>query len=155
MTLSYLVAVLPAIYLFAVAPFIFVTDVREHRVPNNLVLPAYLITFVCWFGLALAQGAWLKFWLSIIVTLLFLFFGVILNGRGVVGMGDVKLGAVFAFVMAWSNPLIGIWLLPIFMAVAVALAVGLSMLLPREKIATVVLSPILYLVFGLIFLFIK
>lgn len=84
--------VIPALYLAVVTPALAATDVRERRLPNDLVLPGYVAAGLGVIGDALSRGE---------VSLLALLGGVafvasflLLAVLGGMGMGDVKLAGV-------------------------------------------------------------
>src|SRR6188768_3910265 len=85
-------AVIPLLYLAAVTPALVAIDLREHRLPNALVLPGYPVA-----GLGLV-GEWIRTGQPPVIALVaggasivFLF---ALSLGGGMGMGDVKLGGV-------------------------------------------------------------
>lgn len=88
-------AAVPLAALAAVTPALCVIDVREHRLPNRIVLPCYA---ACAVGLV---GEWADSGHPPILALVagvatggFLF---VLSLAGGIGMGDVKLGGVLGF----------------------------------------------------------
>jgi leader peptidase (prepilin peptidase) / N-methyltransferase len=85
-------ATIPALYLAAVAPALTATDLREHRLPNRVVLPGIAV------GLSAAALSWLATGIQPVVPLAagaaFALFLLLLGIRGGMGMGDVKLAAV-------------------------------------------------------------
>ncbi|MDO7881269.1 prepilin peptidase [Salinibacterium soli] len=83
---------LPALYLAVVSPALAAIDVREHRLPNRLVLPGFAV------GLVGAAGQWA---VSGVFPLVALIAGagygaalLLLAVLGGMGMGDVKLAGV-------------------------------------------------------------
>ena len=80
-----------------------VIDVREHRLPNRLVLPAYPAVLVL-FALACALGApWTRFGGAAAgMAVLFVVFAVFrLASRAGLGGGDVKLAGVVGGMLGW------------------------------------------------------
>lgn len=84
--------VLPALYLAVVSPVLAAFDVREHRLPNVLVLPGYAV------AAAGAVGQWLVSGRPPLTALIAgAAFGgalLLLSLLGGMGMGDVKLAGV-------------------------------------------------------------
>ena len=85
-------AAIPLVYLAAVTPALIAIDVREHRLPNALVLPGYPAAAL---GLA---GEWIRTGQPPVVALVAgaasIVFLLALNLGGGMGMGDVKLAGV-------------------------------------------------------------
>jgi leader peptidase (prepilin peptidase) / N-methyltransferase len=103
MTSADFFASLGAIYLFAVAWPLSRIDIREHRLPNRLVLPAFPIALV---GLAIAaviSSRWLDLALTILAASIAFAVGLLVNRFGSLGMGDVKLIAATTLSIAWFN----------------------------------------------------
>jgi leader peptidase (prepilin peptidase)/N-methyltransferase len=85
-------AAVPAVYLAAVTPELVRIDLREHRLPNRIVLPGVIV------GLATAALSWavtdeppLVPLVAALATALFL---ALLGLGGGIGMGDVKLAVL-------------------------------------------------------------
>ena len=91
--MSYLdiIALLPLAYLAVIAIPLVIVDVREHRLPNKLVIPFVLLAFITNLVAGIANGNWGMSLIAIGIALLVLIIGVYLNGRDILGMGDVKL----------------------------------------------------------------
>ncbi|CAN5186838.1 hypothetical protein BH11ACT3_BH11ACT3_03060 [soil metagenome] len=85
-------ATIPALYLAAVAPELTRIDLREHRLPNEQVLPGVII------GIVAAALSWIVTGVVPLVPLVagagFFALLVLLGLSGGMGMGDVKLAAV-------------------------------------------------------------
>jgi leader peptidase (prepilin peptidase)/N-methyltransferase len=95
-------AAVPALYLAAVTPELVRIDLREHRLPNRIVLPGVAV------GIASAALSWAATGIPPLVPLVaalatacLLF---LLSLGGGIGMGDVKLAAVIGL----ASPTIGI-----------------------------------------------
>ncbi|HEV7742864.1 MAG TPA: A24 family peptidase [Pseudolysinimonas sp.] len=87
-------ATIPALYLAAVTPALIRVDVREHRLPNRMVVPGLVV------GLASALLGWTLLGCSPFPVLAGLAFGGslwLLVLAGGIGMGDVKLAALIGF----------------------------------------------------------
>lgn len=80
-----------------------VIDVRTHRLPNRIVVPALIVTI----ALLTASCAFGAPWAALVRALgagaaLFFFFVVLrVAGRGAIGGGDVKLAALVGVVLGW------------------------------------------------------
>lgn len=117
-------AALPLLYLAAVTPELVRVDLREHRLPNRLVLPGIAI------GLAAAAIQWAETGtlVPLIAGTAYFTFLFVLNLTGGMGMGDVKLGAVLGLAssttaLAVLSPVIA-FLLGGLVSVAVLVARG-------------------------------
>jgi leader peptidase (prepilin peptidase)/N-methyltransferase len=77
---------IPAVALAAVTPELVRVDLREHRLPNRMVVPGIVA------GLVAAVAGWSA--LPVLAGVAFAGFLWLLGLRGGVGMGDVKLAAL-------------------------------------------------------------
>lgn len=91
MSILDIVALVPLAYLAVVAIPLVVTDVRLHRLPNKYVLPFILISFLTSIAVAIISADWIGFVITFGVAVATLLLGIYLNGRDILGMGDVKL----------------------------------------------------------------
>jgi len=118
--LNTLIQVLPVIYFTAVAVPLVITDIREHRLPNKLTLPAIPLTLGSWLALAVMDSnRWPDFAVAVGSAVIIFALGLGANAIGSLGMGDVKLAVGLVLMLAWF---IGLWalLVPIVALVAVA-----------------------------------
>lgn len=92
-------------YLLAVAWPLAKTDIREHRLPNRLVLPALPITLLSQLLAAWLEDAWMQALLALGVAAVAFVIGLLLNGLASLGMGDVKLITVIALALGWFSPM--------------------------------------------------
>lgn len=83
---------LPLSYLALVSIPLMVIDVREHRLPNWLVLPGYLVLLVAMAGVWLTTGNFP--WVALAAAIGYFVFLYLLAWLGGMGMGDVKLAGV-------------------------------------------------------------
>lgn len=83
---------LPMAYLAVVTIPLVVIDVREHRLPNWLVVPGYAVVLVSMLGLWLTTGNFP--WLALVSAAGYFVFLYLLAWLGGMGMGDVKLAGV-------------------------------------------------------------
>ena len=79
-------ATIPALYLAAVTPELARVDLREHRLPNRMVVPGLAVGLV---ACALGRSA-----VPVLAALAFGGFLWLLGIAGGIGMGDVKLAAL-------------------------------------------------------------
>ena len=113
-SLSEALALIPALYLLAVAWPLTVIDLREHRLPNRLVLPAFPIALLCQLIATIVSADWARFLFAALTAVVVMIVGLLANYFEVLGMGDVKLAAAIALVLSYFD-----LLLP---AVAISLA---------------------------------
>ena len=105
------------------APLV-VIDVRERRLPNRITLPAIAVVFASLSAAATWSSDWLRFWIAVVWGAGGFVVGLLLNLRGMLGMGDVKLLAALLPLLGWlgaETPLYG--LLAAFTAAALVLLV--------------------------------
>ncbi|WP_294981056.1 A24 family peptidase [uncultured Microbacterium sp.] len=111
---AYLVAAVAGVVLTVV-------DVRTHRLPNRIVLPALIVTI----ALLAASCAFGAPWAALVRALgagtaLFVFFVLLrVAGRGAIGGGDVKLAALVGVLLGWVG-----WSAVLLGVVAAFLAAG-------------------------------
>ena len=144
---SELLALIPALYLLAVAWPLAVVDLREHRLPNRLVLPAYPIALVSQLVATIISMDWARFLVSVLCSLVVLVIGIIANYFDVLGMGDVKLAGALALILGYFN----IYLPIVAIGIAFVLAFGVILvLLTKGKVSlgtSIPLGPYLLLSF--------
>lgn len=117
-----LISMLPVAYLALTAVPLIVIDIKQHRLPNKIVLPMLAITFLSQLTLAIWTGAWASLGISVGLGFAMLVLGVIANYKGLVGMGDVKLMAGLTMMLSWFTVLGGALLMPISIALGLAVA---------------------------------
>jgi leader peptidase (prepilin peptidase)/N-methyltransferase len=100
----FLIAALAPGYIVAVAWPLARIDIRERRLPNRLVLPAFPIAIVCQLVASSLLGDWLPLLLSVFCSFVALALGVFLSRKFSLGMGDVKLIAAMVLALTWFNP---------------------------------------------------
>jgi len=141
-------ALIPALYLLAVTWPLAVIDLREHRLPNRLVLPAYPIALLGQLVASMVSMDWARFLFAVICSLSVLVIGIAANYFDVLGMGDVKLAGALALVLGYFN----LYLPIVAIGLAFVLAFGVIIVLMfkgKVKIGTSIpLGP--YLLFSFI-----
>ena len=144
---SELLALIPALYLLAVAWPLAVIDLREHRLPNRLVLPAYPIALLAQLVASMVSMDWARFVFAFLCSLSVLVIGIAANYFDVLGMGDVKLAGALALVLGYFN----LYLPIVAIGLAFVLAFGVIIVLMfrgKVKIGTSIpLGPYLLLSF--------
>lgn len=131
-TFSDLPALAGVVYLVVVAWPLAKTDWREHRLPNNLVLPAIPIALVGQLAAVALGAGWYHIAESLGMALFAFGLGLALNRWVGLGMGDVKLIAVLALALGWWGISGVIWALMLAFGFA-GLAVGVLFLLGKVK----------------------
>ncbi|MEY4993744.1 MAG: hypothetical protein RIS82_866 [Actinomycetota bacterium] len=118
------------VYLAAVAIPLSIIDVREHRLPNRLVLPALPIALAGQATACFMSADWPKLWLAMGAGGAAFILGLLANRYASLGMGDVKLMAVLSVALTWYSPVLP--LVALFLALAAATMVVLPKLLFRR-----------------------
>jgi leader peptidase (prepilin peptidase)/N-methyltransferase len=119
-------ALIPMLYVAAVAPALVLTDLRERRLPNRMVVPGLAV------GLVAAALQW-----SLVPLIAGAAYGgllMLLGLRGGIGMGDVKLAALLGL----ASPTVGIATiapLAAFLLGGVAASIALARRGRRARIA--------------------
>jgi leader peptidase (prepilin peptidase)/N-methyltransferase len=80
-----------------------IVDLRTHRLPNALVLPALAVTLALFAASCAAGAPWSAFVRAVTAgAVLFAFFLLLrIVGRGAMGGGDVKLAALVGVLLGW------------------------------------------------------
>jgi len=124
-SLSELIALIPALYLLVVAWPLTVIDLREHRLPNRLVLPAFPVAFLAQLIATIISADWARQVFALLVALAVAAIGLGANYIDALGMGDVKLATVIALTLGYFNP----WLPVIAIGIAFVLAFAVVIVL--------------------------
>lgn len=103
MVLSGIFASLGAIYIFVVSWPLSIIDIREHRLPNKFVLPAFPIIILGFLVASVIQNSWQQTLLALTASIVAFAIGLLINRYGSLGMGDVKLLAATTLSLAWFN----------------------------------------------------
>ena len=111
-TIQTLISLLPLGYVAGATIPLMVTDFKEHRLPNKIVLPMIGITLLSQLILAIWTGAWASLGISIGLGFVVLALGVYLNYKDWIGMGDVKLLTALTMIVSWFSVLGAALLLP-------------------------------------------
>ncbi|MFZ4064946.1 MAG: prepilin peptidase [Rhodoluna sp.] len=124
-SLSELIALIPALYLLVVAWPLTVIDLREHRLPNRLVLPAFPVAFLAQLIATIISADWARQLFALLVALAVAAIGLGANYIDALGMGDVKLATVIALTLGYFNH----WLPVIAIGIAFVLAFAVVIVL--------------------------
>lgn len=104
-SLPTLIALIPALYLALVAIPLTVIDLREHRLPNRLVLPAFPIALLAQSIAVLVGADWVQLILAVSLSLGIFISGVMANYWDWLGMGDAKLASALGLVLGFFSPI--------------------------------------------------
>ena len=125
-----LLALIPALYLVLVAIPLTVIDLKEHRLPNRLVLPVFPLALLAQLTACLVGADWVRLLVSFSIGLAVFVIGVFANYQDWLGMGDAKLISALCLTLSFFNP----WLALLATGVAFVLAfVVVSLKLFRGK----------------------
>jgi leader peptidase (prepilin peptidase)/N-methyltransferase len=102
-----------------------VIDLREHRLPNRLVLPTYPIALVSQLVATVISMDWARFLFAVLCAVLVLVIGNLANYFDVLGMGDVKLAGALALILGYFN----LYLPIVAIGIAFVLAFGVIIIL--------------------------
>ena len=140
-------ALIPALYLLAVSWPLAVIDLREHRLPNKLVLPTYPIALFAQLVATIFSMDWVRFLYSVLAALVVLILGIAANYFDLLGMGDVKLAGAITLVLSYFS----LYLPAMAIGTAFVLAFGVILILVfRGKVkigSSIPLGPYLLLSF--------
>ena len=142
------ITLIPLSYLAGATIPIILSDVRENRIPNKIVVPLMILTLLCWLTLAIWQGEWARFGISILFLVGIIALGLFVHIKfSVLGMGDIKLIATLAFILSWFSWGVALAFVPAL--TVVMLIMGLLVVLLTE-IRVVKASPIIFATFGVL-----
>ncbi len=92
-----------AFYLLAVAWPLTKIDIREHRLPNRLVLPAFPISLIGQSIASAISNQWLNLAVALVWALVAFVVGLAANRWASLGMGDVKLISAISLALGWFS----------------------------------------------------
>jgi leader peptidase (prepilin peptidase)/N-methyltransferase len=138
---------LPVAYVAATAIPLVAIDIKQHRLPNKIVLPMIALTFISQLTLVIWTGAWASLGISLGLGFAVLVLGLYLNYRDWVGMGDVKLLTGLTMILSWFTVLGGALLMPISIVLGVVVA---AVLVLTKGVKQVPLGPTLLVTFATI-----
>ena len=148
MTIGYFLGLVGPLYLMAVAWPLARVDIREHRLPNRLTLPAFPVTIVSQVLAVLLGENWAYLATAAGVAVTAFVAGLVLNRYAGLGMGDVKLITAITLALAWFSPLVPLVALAIALVLAGVVATAMVVLQKARMGSSVALGP--YLLVGFV-----
>lgn len=141
-------ALLGVLYLLAVAAPLTIIDLRERRLPNKYVVPAFAVALVGQTAASALGASLIRLPVAVGLAIVLLAFGVAANLKFDFGMGDVKLISAMALSLGWFDPLLP--LLALFLAsVAASAWVGARVVFAGASLkGSIALGPYLLLGFA-------
>ena len=127
-----IISMLPVAYVAATVIPLVAIDIKEHRLPNKIVLPMIALTLLTQLTLTVWAGAWASLGISLGLGLAVMVLGVVANYYDWVGMGDVKLMAGLTMMLSWFTVLGAVLLTPISMGLGILITVS-TLLFTRPK----------------------
>lgn len=146
-SLSELIALIPALYLLVVAWPLTVIDLREHRLPNRLVLPAFPVAFLAQLIATIISADWARQLFAVLIALAVAVIGLGANYIDTLGMGDVKLATVIALTLGYFNPWLPVMAIGIAFVLAFAVVIVLITLGKVKIGSSIPLGPYLLVSF--------
>ena len=125
-------------YLLAISWPLARIDIREHRLPNRLVLPAFPIAIAGQLIASVILNQWINFGLALAAALIAFVIGLAANHWTSLGMGDVKLISAIALAMGWFSfmgPLLAVALAFIIASLVILVLIGLGRSSLKSSIA--------------------
>ena len=104
MTTGAWLTLVPLLHIAVIALPLAITDIREHRLPNSLTLPAVAVTQLTLALASLVDGAWGQYLVSLTAFALVAAVGLALAYTNSMGMGDTKLLLATTPLLAWHSP---------------------------------------------------
>lgn len=133
-TLQTVVSLLPLAYVAGAAIPLMVIDIKEHRLPNKIVLPMIAITFLSQLTLAIWTGAWASLGVSVGLGFAMLVVGLVANYKDLIGMGDVKLLVALTMMLSWFTVLGAVLLAPISLVLGILITLSTLMFTRPNRI---------------------
>ena len=139
----------PVVYLLLVSIPILFFDVKQRRVPNKYTLPALYLWLIGTTIYVFITGEWLwSLVIPIAIALPVLILFVVLNDKGFIGMGDVKLIVIMALTLSYKS--LWVWLLiPVIPLVLATIAMVIIYLFSRRQ-GDIRLAPFIYFVYAVV-----
>lgn len=138
----------PVAYLLIISIPLLIVDVRERRLPNNIILPFYPLWLVCAISHAVLTGEWWNsLWLPLLMAVLLFVPLMALVMSDKLGMGDTKLFIAFSLSLSWKS--LWVWAIApatLIIAIAFTLLYVLINKRPRHHIA---LAPFGFMAYAL------
>jgi len=141
MTIELLANVLASsgtVYLLAIALPLSRIDIREHRLPNRLVLPTFPIAIAGEILASAISNQWSNLAIALGAAVISFVIGLAANHWASLGMGDVKLISAISLALGWYSfisPLISLALAFIIASLVVLVLIALRKTSLRSSIA--------------------
>ena len=142
-----IISMLPIAYVAATAIPLVAIDIKQHRLPNKIVLPMIVLTLLTQLTLAIWTGAWASLGISLGLGLAVMVLGIVANYYDWLGMGDAKLLAGLTMILSWFTVLGGALLMPISIVLGLIVA---AIAVLTTNIKQVPLGPTLLVTFATI-----
>jgi leader peptidase (prepilin peptidase)/N-methyltransferase len=143
-----IISILPVAYVALIALPLVLVDMKEHRLPNKIVLPMIPLTLLTQLTLAIWTGAWASLGISVGMFFAVMVLGILANYYDWIGMGDVKLMAGLTMILSWFTVLGGALLMP--MSIALGLLITVVTVLTNSKVRQIPLGPAILATFAAI-----
>jgi len=144
--LQLLISLIPLAYVGGAMIPIFHSDYTRNKVSNKIVVPLMVLTLLCWLTLAIWQGEWLKFGISILFFIGTILFGFFINIKyDLLGMGDIKLLAILSMILSWFSWGVALVFLPVTAVLSLVVGFFVVMLSNAKDMR---LSPVVFIAFG-------
>ena len=135
MSILDVISALPLVYLAVATIPLVLIDLREHRLPNKIVLPFTALAFITAIVVNVANQTWLNLLLAVGLPFAWLIIGIVLNYFDVIGMGDVKFLTALLLAVGVYSPLIALLIIPISVLLAL-IAVVYAIMVKRADVGT-------------------
>jgi leader peptidase (prepilin peptidase)/N-methyltransferase len=143
-----LIAGVPLAQLAAFALPLGLIDLRLHRLPNVFTLPALACSQLALFLASVFDSSWARYGFALATLALVAGLGWVASVSGALGMGDVKLVASSAPLLAWFDPFAAAASLLIALGLAAVVVLGLALARRVEPTTRIAMGP--YLLLGFI-----
>ena len=123
MSILDIISLLPLAYLAVVSVPLILVDMREHRLPNKIVLPFAALSFTTVLVVNIANQDWFNLTLAIGLPLLAFILGIVANYADYIGMGDVKLLTALLLAVGVYSPLTALWIIPLTVLISLVVII--------------------------------
>jgi leader peptidase (prepilin peptidase) / N-methyltransferase len=128
MSILDVISLLPLVYLAVATLPLVLVDLREHRLPNKIVLPFAALSFITVIVVNVANQSWLNLLLAVGLPFTWFIIGIVLNYFDVIGMGDVKFLTALLLAVGVYSPLIALLIIPLSALLSIVAIVYVIML---------------------------
>jgi leader peptidase (prepilin peptidase)/N-methyltransferase len=138
-----------SLYLLAIAWPLSRIDIREHRLPNRLVLPTFPIALVGQIIASAISNQWIHLGIAIGAAVVAFLIGLAANQWASFGMGDVKLVSAISLSLGWFSFMAPLIAVAAAFLLAACIVLVLFALRKTTLSSSIALGP--YLLFGFAF----